>query len=102
MRGVTVVVMSEFGRRLEENGGLGTDHGRAGPMFLIGGGVIGGKVYANWPGLEDHQLDPTGDLVVTTDYRAVLGNVLESRMGNRSLTDVFPGAPMSGAYVRPI
>ena len=81
MKGVTVVVMSEFGRRLEENGGLGTDHGRAGPMFLIGQSVVGGKVHARWPGLEDHQLDPTGDLVVTTDYRAVLGDVLVSAHG---------------------
>jgi uncharacterized protein (DUF1501 family) len=99
MRGVTVVVMSEFGRRLEENGGLGTDHGRAGPMFLIGETVTGGKVHAKWPGLEDHQLDPTGDLVVTTDYRSVLGDVLARRMGNSSLDDVFPGATPGSGYV---
>ncbi len=99
MKGVTVVVMSEFGRRLEENDGLGTDHGRAGPMFLIGQTVAGGKVHAKWPGLEDHQLDPTGDLVVTTDYRAVLGDVLARRMGNESTDEVFPGAALGSGYV---
>ena len=100
MSGVTVVVMSEFGRRLEENGGLGTDHGRAGPMFLLGGNVLGGKVHAKWPGLEPHQLDPTGDLLVTTDYRCVLGDVLANRTGNPDLTSVFPGAAFSGRYVK--
>jgi uncharacterized protein (DUF1501 family) len=100
MNGVTVVVMSEFGRRLEENGGLGTDHGRAGPMFLIGGNVVGGQVHAHWPGLEPHQLDPTGDLVVTTDYRAVLGDVLAKRAGNPDLQSVFPGAVPASGYVR--
>lgn len=99
MNGVTVVVMSEFGRRVEENNGLGTDHGRAGPMFLLGKSVLGGRVHANWPGLEDHQLDSTGDLLVTTDYRSVLGDVLARRMGNSSLEEVFPGASAGSGYV---
>jgi uncharacterized protein (DUF1501 family) len=76
MNRVTVVVQTEFGRRLQENSGLGTDHGRASVMFVMGGGVKGGKVYANWPGLEDRQLEPPGDLRVTTDYRRVLSDVL--------------------------
>jgi uncharacterized protein (DUF1501 family) len=100
MQGVTLVVMSEFGRRLEENGGLGTDHGRAGPMFLFGNSVVGGKVHARWPGLEDHQLDPTGDLKVTTDYRSVLGDVLKRRMGNDSVDEVFRGAAVGKGYVK--
>lgn len=79
---VTVVVQTEFGRRLQENSGLGTDHGRASVMFLLGGGVKGGKVYAQWPGLEDHQLEPPGDLRVTTDYRQVLSDVLSHRLGS--------------------
>lgn len=99
MSRVTVVVMSEFGRRVEENNGLGTDHGRAGPMILVGKSVVGGRVHAQWPGLEDHQLDPTGDLLVTTDYRSVLGDVLARRMGNSSLEDVFPGAAVGSGYV---
>ncbi len=78
---VTTVVMSEFGRRAYENGGLGTDHGRGGCAFVLGGGVQGGKVYGPWPGLKPEQLDGPGDLRVTTDYRAVLGEVLTGRLG---------------------
>ncbi|HVF85499.1 MAG TPA: DUF1501 domain-containing protein [Abditibacteriaceae bacterium] len=89
---VTVVVMTEFGRRLQENSGLGTDHGRGGVMMLLGGGVRGGHVFARWPGLENDQLEPPGDLRVTTDYRDVLGEVLNKRLGNQSLDAVFPGA----------
>ncbi len=81
MSRVTVVVQTEFGRRLKENSGLGTDHGRASFMFVLGGGVRGGKVYASWPGLEDHQLEPPGDLRVTTDYRSVLSEVLAHSFG---------------------
>ncbi len=81
MSRVTVVVQTEFGRRLHENSGLGTDHGRASVMFVLGGGVKGGKVYAQWPGLEDAQLEPPGDLRVTTDYRQVIGNVLDHSFG---------------------
>ncbi len=91
MRRVTVVVMTEFGRRLAENAGLGTDHGRASFMMVLGGGAKGGHVYAKWPGLEPHQLDETGDLRVTTDYRDVLGEVLQSRMRNDHTPDVFVG-----------
>jgi uncharacterized protein (DUF1501 family) len=89
MSGVTVVVMTEFGRRVAENTGLGTDHGRASFMLLMGGGTHGGQVHAKWPGLEPHQLDETGDLRVTTDYRDVLGEVLTQRMRNERLSSVF-------------
>ncbi len=87
----TVVVMTEFGRRAYENTGLGTDHGRASFMFLLGGGVKGGKVYADWPGLAAHQLDTEGDLRVTTDYRNVLAEVLERRMKFEGSAKVFEG-----------
>lgn len=87
---VTTIVMTEFGRRAYENSGLGTDHGRGSAMFLAGGGVKGGQVYANWPGLEETQLEPPGDLRVTTDYRNVLGEVLSKRAGNERLGEVFP------------
>jgi uncharacterized protein (DUF1501 family) len=93
MSRVTVVVQTEFGRRLQENTGLGTDHGRASVMFLLGGGVRGGKVYTRWPGLEDHQLEPPGDLRVTTDYREVLSAVLTHSFGST----IFPGGS-SGTY----
>lgn len=87
---VTIIVMTEFGRRAYENSGLGTDHGRAGMMLLAGGGVVGGKVYAQWPGLAAEKLEEPGDLRVTTDYRDVLAEVLAKRLRNESLGDVFP------------
>lgn len=88
---VTVLVITEFGRRVEENSGLGTDHGRASALFLLGGNICGGRVFARWPGLEKQQLDPTGDLRVTTDYRDVLAEVVARRLRNDRLSAVFPG-----------
>ncbi|MDX2065444.1 MAG: DUF1501 domain-containing protein [Fimbriimonadaceae bacterium] len=90
---VTVIVKSEFGRRIYENGGLGTDHGRAGAMLVMGGGLAKRGVYADWPGLDPDQLDGPGDLRVTTDYRDVLAEVLTARHRLKSPTDVFPGHP---------
>ncbi len=90
----TIIVMTEFGRRAGENTGLGTDHGRASCMFLIGGGVIGGKVHGTWPGLAPHQLENAdggqGDLHVTTDYRDILAEVVSARLKNPYLAEVFP------------
>lgn len=86
----TIMVMTEFGRRAAENSGLGTDHGRASCMFLIGGGVQGGKVYARWPGLGPTQLEGPGDLPVTTDYRDVLAEVVTRRLKNPQIDTVFP------------
>jgi uncharacterized protein (DUF1501 family) len=94
---VTTVVMTEFGRRIEENAGLGTDHGHGSAMFLMGGGVRGGKVYAKWPGL-DHPVGP-GDLAVTTDYRDVLTEVLRTRMRLGNVGDVFAGHSASAVGV---
>ncbi len=84
---VTVVVMSEFGRRIAENTGLGTDHGHGGTMLLLGGGVQGGRVHAKWPGLKEG-VGP-GDLAVTTDYRDVLSEVLATRLAGADLGEVF-------------
>ncbi len=86
----TILVMTEFGRRAAENSGLGTDHGRASCMFLIGGGVNGGKVYADWPGLAPTKLEGPGDLHVTTDYRDVLTEIVSRRLKNPHLEEVFP------------
>jgi uncharacterized protein (DUF1501 family) len=89
-KNMTVVVMSEFGRRAYENASLGTDHGHGSAMMLMGGNVVGGKVHADWPGLEDRQLFGPGDLAVTVDYRDVLGEVLSKRLNNHALGEVFP------------
>ncbi len=98
----TIVVVSEFGRRVEENSGAGTDHGRAGVMMVMGGtGVSGGKVHGTWPTLAPECLEGPGDLKVTTDYRSVLSEVIESHMGNPNIEDVFPGLsrqPVGVAY----
>ena len=91
LRRVTIVVQTEFGRRLAENSGLGTDHGRASTMWVLGGGVRGGQVLTDWPGLGKSDLEGPGDLRVTTDYRSVLGEVLVRRMGITDLDVVFPG-----------
>ncbi len=91
MGNVTVVVMSEFGRRLQENGSLGTDHGHGNMMMVMGGGIRGGQVFSRWPGLQPEQLTGPGDLAITTDYRDILGEIIRGRLNNPRLTDVFPG-----------
>ena len=89
---VTLVTMSEFGRTARENGTGGTDHGHANAMFVLGGQVKGGKVYGRWPGLANEQLNQGRDLALTTDYRAVLGEVVTQTLGAPNLELVFPGA----------
>ncbi len=87
----TVVVLSEFGRRVPENSGLGTDHGSGGVLLLLGGRVAGGRVHGHWPGLAASSLAGPGDLKVTTDYRAVLAEVITRRLGNPHMSEIFPG-----------
>ena len=87
---VTVVTISEFGRRVAENGNRGLDHGWGNMMLLVGGGVRGGRYYGRWPGLRTGELED-GDLQVTTDYRNVLGEVIARRFPDRSVGKVFPG-----------
>jgi len=94
---VTLVTMSEFGRTARQNGTGGTDHGRANAMFVLGGRVKGGKVYGRWPGLADEQLNEGRDLVITTDYRAVVGEVVSRTLGG-DLKAVFPGARLGGGW----
>ena len=91
MDDVVILSMSEFGRMVRQNGNGGTDHGHAGAMFVIGGGVQGGKVHGKWPGLEREQLYEGRDLALTTDFRAVFGDVLTRHLGASSLEPVFPG-----------
>ncbi len=89
---VTIVTMSEFGRRVYENGSLGTDHGHGNVMFVLGGNVNGGKVYGDWPGLAPEKLAGPGDLAITSDFRDVLGEIVQTRLGNPDhLAEIFPG-----------
>lgn len=89
-KNVTIVTMSEFGRRVKENASDGTDHGHGNCMFVLGGGVNGGKVYGQWPGLAPENLYEGIDLNITTDYRDVLGEVVEKRLKNPALGEIFP------------
>ena len=89
---VTLVTMSEFGRTARQNGTGGTDHGHANVMFVLGGGVKGGKVYGKWPGVANEQLNDGRDLAVTTDFRNVLGEAAYKTLGSRNLEAVFPGS----------
>jgi len=86
-----IVTMSEFGRTARENGNRGTDHGHANVMFVLGGPVRGGKVYGQWPGLDQSQLYEGRDLALTTDFRQVIKEALAKHMGNTNLAQVFPG-----------
>lgn len=88
-----ILTMSEFGRMARENGNGGTDHGHAGAMFAIGGGVRGGKVLGRWPGLAREQLYEQRDLALTTDFRAVFAEVAAKQLGAPRLDALFPGYP---------
>jgi uncharacterized protein (DUF1501 family) len=80
------MTFSEFGRRVAENASRGTDHGEAGPMFLIGGGVKGG-IYGDHPSLDD--LD-NGDIKYAVDFRSVYATVVEKWFGRPS-TGIIAG-----------
>ncbi|NUP88211.1 MAG: DUF1501 domain-containing protein [Candidatus Sumerlaeia bacterium] len=88
---ITLCVVTEFGRRLRENASIGTDHGHAWAMMILSGAIQGGQLYGQWPGLALEQLDNRTDLAITTDYRAVLGEILIQRVGNPDVGYVFPG-----------
>jgi len=85
----TVVIQTEFGRRVRENAAGGTDHGHGGVMIAAGGGVNGGQVYADWPGLASGDLSAGEDLAVTTDYRQVLAEMLAVQFGVSETGDIF-------------
>jgi uncharacterized protein (DUF1501 family) len=86
-----LVAMSEFGRSLAENESHGTEHGTGNAMLLMGRGIAGGRVLADWPGLHRDQLFERQDVRVTTDYRDVLAEVVQKRLGNADIGAVFPG-----------
>jgi uncharacterized protein (DUF1501 family) len=88
---VTVVTVTEFGRRVSENQSTGTEHGWGTSTFVAGGGVNGGKIHGRFPGLDDKQLKD-GDLVVTADYRSLLTEILTRRAGitAQGAEQVFP------------
>jgi len=88
---VTVVTVTEFGRRVSGNESNGTEHGWGSSMFVAGGGVNGGKIHGRFPGLDEKQLKD-GDLVVTADYRSLLTEILTRRAGVsvKGASEIFP------------
>jgi uncharacterized protein (DUF1501 family) len=91
MSDVVILTMSEFGRTARQNGNAGTDHGHATCFFALGGDINGGKVHGKWPGLAPEQLNENRDLALTTDFRAVFGEVALRHLGAQGLERVFPG-----------
>jgi uncharacterized protein (DUF1501 family) len=91
MENTVVLTLSEFGRAVNENGNRGTDHGHANAMFVIGGGVRGGRVLGRWPGLGPQQRFESRDLAVTTDFRDLFGEIVASHLGVGDIRPVFPG-----------
>ncbi len=88
---VTLITVSEFGRRAEENESGGVDHGW-GNVMLVAGGNVNPGLHGDWPGLAAGDL-ADGDLWATTDYRAVLADALAHRCGadSEAIRAVFPG-----------
>jgi uncharacterized protein (DUF1501 family) len=96
-----VIVISEFGRTMHQNGNGGTDHGHGNVMWVMGGPVRGKRVYGRWPGLSNGELYEERDLAVTTDFRDPITTILEShmRLQDTQLAKVFPGHSASSANV---
>jgi uncharacterized protein (DUF1501 family) len=102
MADTIILTMSEFGRAVVENGNRGTDHGHGNAMMLIGGGVKGGAVYGDWPGLAEDRRHEDRDLTITTDFRDVFGEVVMRHLGvnQETAARVFPGYGVKPAAFR--
>jgi uncharacterized protein (DUF1501 family) len=90
---VMLMAMSEFGRTAAQNGTGGTDHGWANCMLLMGGAIKRKKTSAisgTWPGLSNEQLNNGRDLLNTTDFRDVLGEIVIKHLGNKQPETVIP------------
>lgn len=100
LKDTVIVVASEFGRTLRQNGNGGTDHGRGNVIWLLGGPVAGGQVLGEWPGLDRSALADGRDLAVRTDFRQVLAPLLQRHLGlsETALATVFPGGPQTWRY----
>lgn len=90
-----IVVATEFGRTVRQNGTRGTDHGTGGAAFLLGGAVRGGRILGDWPGLKESQLYENRDLFPANDLRSLFKGVLTAQFGlsQSDLSNyVFPGS----------
>lgn len=97
-----VLVISEFGRTVHENGNAGTDHGHGNVTWVFGGRVRGGKIYGPWPGLSGAALYEGRDLAVVTDFREVIATILEGHfgLGAGEIARVLPNAPKPTGNLR--
>lgn len=88
----TIVVISEFGRTVGENGNGGTDHGHGNVMWVLGGKVKGGKIYGKWDGLETKALHQGRDLPVNTDFRIPIATIFRQNLGlsDTEISKIFP------------
>jgi uncharacterized protein (DUF1501 family) len=91
MDNISIITITEFGRRVTENGSGGTDHGTGNVAFIMGGGVNGGQVYTDWPGLSQDDLVGPGDLAPTTDFRTIISECLDKRLYFNAPETTFPG-----------
>jgi uncharacterized protein (DUF1501 family) len=89
----TIVLLSEFGRQVEENGSQGTEHGSGGTLLTLGPNVQSG-IHTTWPGLEIENRRDGVDIMPTTDYRDVLGELLRNRLHNGNVSYVLPSKPV--------
>ena len=87
-----VIIATEFGRTVAENGTGGTDHGTASALFLAGGAISGGHVYGQWPGLDKSRLFDGRDLAPTSDNREWIAALLAQhwQLNRQQLNTVFP------------
>lgn len=102
-----VAIATEFGRTAAINGTGGADHGTGGVAFLAGGGVRGGRIAGDWPGIGKAQLNEGRDLRATTDLRSVFKGILREHLGiadgvlaERVFPDSAGIAPMTGLLRR--
>jgi uncharacterized protein (DUF1501 family) len=88
-----ILVLSEFGRTVRQNGTNGTDHGHGNVAMVLGGGVKGGRIHGAWPGLDAGALYEGRDLAITTDFRDIVADLLEYRfrLTDKQLAQVLPG-----------
>jgi uncharacterized protein (DUF1501 family) len=97
---VTVLVMTEFGRRIQENSSLGTDHGRGFATMVLSEKIKGGRILGPWPCLAEEGFaiygapGGPGGMPIAHDYRSVFAEVLQGTMGLAEPASVFPGSPM--------
>lgn len=94
-RRTQVLVCSEFGRTVRENGTRGTDHGHGGLALLLGGSIAGGRQIGDFPGLAEARLNEGRDLPMTVDWRSLIGRALKETQGfdMATLQRVLPGIP---------